>query len=79
MHVHCCWYDIICAPTYTELSVKGKWWKIRPTVTHVYSLGSLASIFKSFIHPIVTSVYIVLKEVRVGVHCYTVFSGSKIH
>lgn len=78
MHVHCCCCDIICAPAYTELAVKGKWWKVSLTVMNVYGLGSLESIFKSFIHPIFTSVSAVLKKVTVGVHCYTVFSDSKI-
>jgi hypothetical protein len=58
--------------------VKGKWWKARPTVMHVYGLRSLESIFKIFVHPIFTSVYTVLKKVTVGVHCHTVFSDSKI-
>jgi len=45
---------------------------------HVYGLGSLDTIFKSFIHPVFTSVYTVLKKVRMGVRHYTVFIGSEI-
>lgn len=66
VRVYLCCCDIICAPAYTELSVKGKWRKARPTVMHVYGLRSLQSIFRSSIHPIVTSVYIVLKKRRCG-------------
>jgi len=43
---------------------------------HVYGLGSLESIFKSSIHPIFTSMYVVLNKRRVSEHCYTIFSPS---